>query len=124
MQESEKLVKLLEDSISLYKKDRDMAIKNYNDLKQQLNQATQAIDYTEDGVLEKEVNKALENVFKSGIRLDNVIQTLSKILMTSMNNNARVESAKAFSGLLTNEKIVDKPIDITRLLSETTESVD
>lgn len=118
-QDTERLVKLLQDSIELYRKDREMAIENYKTLKKQLEDATKLIDHTEDGVLEREVNRALENVFKSGQRLDNVIQTLSKILITSMNNTARIESAKAFSGLLTNEKIIDKPIDITKLLSET-----
>lgn len=117
-QDSEKLIKLLEDSVGLYKKDRELAIENYNMLKSQLKEVTKIQDYSEEAKLEKEVNNALQNVFKSGQRLDAVIQTLAKIIINSMHAQAKVESAKAFNGMLTNEKIVSEAIDISKLLAE------
>jgi hypothetical protein len=118
-QDSQKLIKLLEDSVNLYKKDREMAIENYNALRAQLDYITKSQDMSEEGVIEAQVNKALENVFKSGQRLDNVIQTLSKILINSIHADSKIQAARAFSGMIgQNEKIIDKPVDLTKLLND------
>lgn len=120
MQDSKRLIELLEDSVTLYKKDRQMAIDNYEMLRDQLKQITTIQEMSEEGKLEKEVNMALKNVFLSGERLDAVIQSLSKILIGSMNAQARVQAAQAFSGIAnnSNEKVITAPIDIGKLLAD------
>ena len=117
--DSKRLIELLEDSVTLYKKDRQMAVDNYEMLRDQLKQVITIQDTSEECKLEGEVNKALKNVFASGERLDAVIQSLSKILINSMHADARVKAAQAFSGMNngTNEKVISAPIDISALLN-------
>jgi hypothetical protein len=119
-QDSKRLIELLEDSVALYKKDRQMAVDNYEMLRDQLKQITTTQEMSEEGKLEKEVNMALKNVFLSGERLDAVIQALSKILIGSMHAQARVQAAQAFNGMANgaHEKVITAPIDITKLLAE------
>lgn len=79
---------------------------------------------SEEAKLETQVNKAIENVFKSGQRLDAAIQALSKIVINSMHAQAKIESAKAFNGLIANEKVVSDTIDISKLLEASDENID
>lgn len=122
--DSQKLILLLEDSINLYKKDRELALENYKSLKAQLDEITRTQEMSEEAKLETQVNKAIENVFKSGQRLDAAIQALSKIVINSMHAQAKIESAKAFNGLIANEKVVSDTIDISKLLEATDENID
>lgn len=121
-QDSKRLIELLEDSVALYKKDRQMAVDNYEMLRDQLKQITTMQEMSEEARIEREVNTALKNVFLSGERLDAVIQSLSKILIGSMNAQSRIEAAKAFSGNNNNNNeklIISEPIDIKALLDGT-----
>jgi len=122
--DSQKLILLLEDSINLYKKDRELALENYKSLKAQLDEITRTQEMSEEAKLETQVNKAIENVFKSGQRLDAAIQALSKIVINSMHAQAKIESAKAFNGLIANEKVVSDTIDISKLLEASDENID
>lgn len=107
-----KLNNLLQEALDLYKKDREMAIKNYQSLETQLNRVHQIMEYSEEGILEKEKNKALDLVIKTGTRLDKMVEIVSKLVGTHLTNISRENVAK----LAIENNPVNKPVDISRLL--------
>lgn len=113
------LSNLLKQALTIYQEDRKIALKNYNEMKGQLNSILESgFDMSEEGKIENECNKALKLLFLSGERLDNVIQTISKIIITQLNNETKQEIAKhIFSGDDGTKKITS-PVNITNLLKE------
>jgi hypothetical protein len=122
MEELTELSTLLRRAIQLYEEDRAMAVHHYDDFKHQLARITMAgFEMSEECKMEKEVNTALSLVFKSGERLDSVIQTISKVIIQQLNNENRKEVATIISSGgddPTKKKIINSPVDIKNLLSE------
>lgn len=116
----EELTKLLKENLELYKQDREIALKNYNLLKTQL-QEIHAQDnlMSEDAALEKQLNIALSLVFKSGERLDNIIQTITRVIITQLNTQSREKIAQQLK-----DTIPQKPINFAQLLVHTNQNND
>lgn len=106
---------LLKESLQIYRDNRDMAKKNYETLKKQHSVIIMAAEMSEEGALERELNIAMKVVVDSGKHLDNVIQTISKLLTTQLNNDAKLRIAdKVIDG---SQKLT-APININRLLDK------
>ena len=114
------LTKLLQQSIALYEEDRKLAIQNYESLRDQRDHVVNELnlEMSEEGKLEKEMNTALKLVFESGKRLDQMIETLSKLMITQLNNEARERIAGTLAG---SERTVQKPVDLRELLHQSTQ---
>lgn len=94
----EELSKLLKDALAVYEADRELAIKNYNDMKKQLeNVLDQDFEMSQDGILEAKVNDALKLVFAASSKLDKVISQVSGIIKIQMTNESREKIAQTFS---------------------------
>ena len=122
MEELSELSILLKRAISLYEEDRKMAVTNYNDFKHQLSRVLmQSFEMSEEAKLEKEVNTAMSLVFKSGERLDSVIQIISKVIIQQLNNENRKEVAAIITSGgndPTKKKVITSPVNIHNLLAE------
>lgn len=93
-----RLSELLEKVILIFEDDRKMALKNYDNFRGQLDKIlANGMESSEDGKVEAEVNKALKNVFDSATRLQGVIDTISKVIIANLNNEARKEVAAMFN---------------------------
>jgi len=113
--ELEKLIELLEEAIDLYRRDRTMAIDNYDQFRDQLDNILKTgMESSEEGKIEKEVNIALRSVFESAKRLDSVIMTVTKILVTQLNTESRERTAGILAGK--NNEYIDAPVNISKLL--------
>jgi len=108
------LSELLKKAINLYEEDRNLALKNYKDMKGQLeNVLDQDFEMSQDGILEAEVNKALKLVFESSKKLDKVIFHVTNVVIAQLNNESREKIADKFQaggGLIPN-----KPVDFNKL---------
>jgi len=116
------LTVLLKQAIALYAEDRKIAIENYEDFRKQLDDILSVQDQSEEAGIEGEVNKALKLVFESGKRLDAVIQTVAKIIMTQMHSESREKAAALIAGK-DPTKPIDGPINITGLLEQASEEI-
>jgi len=114
----QELTSLLQKSLDLYEKDRMMAIQNYNALRKQLDKILIETEMSEEGKIEKETNSALKLVFNSGKRLDNIILTISKIITNQTNSESKERIANILTGNMSDGKLINKPVDITKLLEE------
>ena len=122
---TEELVTLLRRSLALCEENRTMAVANYNALKSQLDNVTSVAEMSEEGKLECEVNRALKLVFDSGIKMDNVIKTISSVLIAQLNADARIEVADRLSGGgIDQDGIVRRAVNIAGLLEEDREERD
>jgi hypothetical protein len=117
----DELTTLLRKSIAICEKNRTLAENNYNNLRSQLNDILETgVEGSEEYKLEKEVNNALKLVFESGARMDAVINTISKILVTQMTNESRERAALSFvqGGAFNGKQIVNQPVNLSGLLEE------
>ena len=111
--------KLLRQAVTLYEEDRAMAESNFRSLSAQLESVKNDFEMSENGALEAEVNKALKLVFESGRRLDAVLQTVAKLLMTQMHADSRIETARIMAGAMSGQnQQLQGPADIRALLEE------
>lgn len=110
----EKLTELLEDTLTIFREDRALAQENYNEMRAQLQVALRESDFegqtTSD--LETNVNRALELVFKSSDKLLKVTETLSKIIVTNLNNENKLQIADKLVTGPNGEKLISNPVDI------------
>ncbi len=111
--EEKTLQELLEKVIKIYEENRTLAIDNYKTIKKQYDNIISMVEMSESGAVEKAMNEALNLVFKSGAQLENVINVVSKMLMTNMINDSKERVAKTFS-----QRTLDKPVDIQNLLED------
>ncbi len=110
-----KVSKLLEESIQLYREDRKMALENYIALKEKLEELWEAgIPMSEEGALEREVNKALKLSMESAVRLEKAIEVLSKISIANMNNMTKLQVADK---LVDGQSKLTAPVDFKQLTS-------
>ncbi len=110
-----KVSKLLEESIQLYREDRKMALENYIALKEKLEELWEAgIPMSEEGALEREVNKALKLSMESAVRLEKAIEVLSKISIANMNNMTKLQVADK---LVDGQSKLTTPVDFKQLTS-------
>lgn len=108
----EGLVNLLKKNISIYEDDRGRAINNYETLKGQLDKIHDLdIHCTDECKLEAETNKALKLVFDSSNRLDKVIDTITKVMITQLNNESREKVADYIK-----DSIPKSPVNFNDLL--------
>lgn len=112
-EEESQLTQLLEKTLSMHEADRQLALDNYNMLKRQYESIVALVEMSESGAVEKAMNDSLSLVFKSGERLDKVIQLISKMLMTNMTNDSRERMAKTFSN-----RTINQPVNIRGLLDD------
>jgi len=113
------LSNLLKQALDIYQEDRKIALKNYNAMKSQLDDIlSNGFDMSEEGKIEAECNKALKLLFTSGERLDGVIQTISKIIMTQLNNETKENIAAQIFSSMDGTRKITTPIDISNLLEE------
>jgi len=120
--ELEQISTLLEEALDIYRQDRALAEDILKDFRKQLFDiiTNQDMEMSEEGKIEKAVNDAFANVVKAGQRLDNVIMTISKIITTQLVNESRESVAAKIFGLNNreSEKIIEGPVDITKMLEE------
>ncbi len=89
-QKLNKLSELLQESISIYRTDRDRAVEHFNDMKSQLSAILSGpFEMSEEAALERECNKALKLVFESSKRLDEVIKRVTELIITQLNNESK-----------------------------------
>lgn len=85
----EKLSNLLETAIEIQQENRKTAMKNYEYFSNTMRGThTEDATLSEDGILEKETNKALSLLLDSSKALEKPIEALTRILSTQMNSSA------------------------------------
>lgn len=121
----EKLTELLQQSLILYTKDRKLALSNYKKIKEQYEKILlSGMEMSEEGAVEKQLNFALKLVFDSGKRLDNVIQTVAKIITTQLGGESRERTALLLSGRDPDDKTISAPVNLTKLITEANDKAD
>ncbi|HQM96602.1 MAG TPA: hypothetical protein PK705_06320 [Clostridia bacterium] len=120
---TDELIGLLREALVICREDRKIAKDNYNSLRSQLDDIlARDMESSEDGKIEQEVNRALKLVFDSGNRMESVITTITKILVTQLTNESREKVAQSVFGGggpgLNGRKIIDQPVDLKGLLTE------
>lgn len=94
-----RISKMIEDVFQSYKEDKEIAKKNYDMLKTQLEEIYDAgLPMSEEGALERETNNALKMYVDISKRLDKTFETISKMFTTQINNQTK---------LLIADKIID-----------------
>ncbi len=103
--------------IEIFKEDRRLAKRNYDDISAQLDKITEVAHMSEDAKLEKEKNVALKLVFESANRLEMVIKTLTEILVNQMNAESRERIAKHLASGAgdPSKQIPSGAIDLTKI---------
>jgi hypothetical protein len=114
--ELQKLATLLEQTMNIFEEDRVRAIDNYTELQAQLNEVVADSDhgYSQDAKLEMAVNKALEISIHCSDKILKVADTLSKIIITNLNNENRLQVANKFVGA-NGEKLINEPVNIANI---------
>ncbi len=114
--ELSQLTEKLFEVIEIFKEDRAMAKRNYDEISSQLEKITEIAHMSEDAKLEKEKNVALKLVFESANRLETVIKTLTEILINQMNTESRERIAKNLIAVTDpNKQIPQGAIDLTKI---------
>lgn len=92
---------LLKEGLTIYRQDREIALKNYNDLKRQLSNILEG-DYemSEEAKLEAECNKALKLVMDASKRYDEVVRRVTEIISKQLENESREKISKNLGGLI------------------------
>lgn len=110
-----KLSKLLEDSIDLVNKNRDIAIRHKKSLEDQLNEyKSNGFIMSEDGIIEGEITKTVKIISESSRAMREPIIALTKLLQTkitadSIRNSMFPKGRRPYSG---------GPIDISEYEEE------
>ncbi len=104
---------LLKEGLTIYRQDREIALKNYNDLKRQLSNILEG-DYemSEEAKLEAECNKALKLVMDASKRYDEVVRRVTEIVSKQLENESREKISKNLGGLIPRH-----PVDFRNLPS-------
>lgn len=85
----EKLSNLLETAIEIQQENRKVALKNYEYFSNTMRGThTEDATLSEDGILERETNKALSLLLDSSKALEKPIDAITKILSTQMSSSA------------------------------------
>lgn len=93
-----KISELMEESLTIFRKDKKLAMQNYDQLRSQLNDLLETgIEMSEEGKLEKQVNEAFKIYIMAGKKLDDTINALNKILITQLNNQTKLQVANKLS---------------------------
>lgn len=108
-----RISEMIEDILKAYKEDREIAKKNYELLKDQLEEIYESgMPMSEEGALEKSVNNALKIYIDVNKRLDKAFEIVSKMFNTQTNNHTKLLIAdKIIDG---NSKL-DSPVDFKML---------
>lgn len=89
-----KISELMEESLTIFRKDKKLAWQNYDQLRMQLDNLLETgIEMSEEGKLEKQVNEAFKIYILAGKKLDDTINALNKILITQLNNQTKLQVA-------------------------------
>ena len=89
---------LLNETVKVFKKDREMAIQNYQDLKAQLQSILDKdLEGSEEYKLEQQMNVALKLVYQAADRLERVVESITKITISQMTNESRERVAQSFA---------------------------
>ena len=122
--ELQQLTLLIQKSITLFEEDRAIAIKNFDDIEAQLNEALVESEwgYTDGSKLEEAKNKAMEIVIKTGDRLQKAIESLSKIIITNLNNENRLQVANKLTLGVNGERLITEPVSIQDMQKKLTNS--
>lgn len=107
----DKLIQLLERTLSIFEEDRALAMKNYKAFEEQMESifADDAL-MSEEGKIEQQRNKALELVLKSADRLETVLKTITNITIQELNNESRERIADKLQGSIPNKPISFKDV--------------
>lgn len=93
-----KISELMEESLTIFRKDKKLAMQNYDQLRSQLDDLLETgIEMSEEGKLEKQVNEAFKIYIMAGKKLDDTINALNKILITQLNNQTKLQVANKLS---------------------------
>ena len=104
---------LLQETIDLYREDRELAKANYQSLRGQLDDVLDmGLEMSEEGALEKAVNGALKLYMDSGRRLEKAVETLAKIFTNQVNANTKLLVADK---LVDGQSKIQKPVDFKSL---------
>lgn len=116
------LTQLLSEAIAIFREDRRLARTNYDQLREQLDSIIdQGLEGSEEYRLEKEVNQALRLVFDSGNRMEKVIESITKILVTEINAESRERVAQNVFGVQfgdSGKRFVQGQVNIRELLND------
>ncbi len=105
------LSELLKEGLCIYRQDREIALKNYNDLKRQLSNILEGdFEMSEEAKLEAECNKALKLVMDASKRYDEVVRRVTEIISKQLENESREKISKNLGGLIPN-----RPVDFRNL---------
>lgn len=116
MVDLQRIQEMLEDAITKFNEDRDIALTNYNFLKDRLEEIYDSgIPMSEEGSMEREMNIALTTYMNTAKRLEKIIDIVSKMFNNQMNNKTKLIVADKLIGN-DDRRLVDGPIDIKNLL--------
>jgi len=113
----DKLTQKIEEVITIFRHDRQLALDNYKDISAQMDKILEVAHCSEDAKLEKEKNVALKLVFDSASRLEMVVKTLTEILVNQMNAESRERIAKHLASGAgdPSKQIPSGAIDLTKI---------
>jgi len=95
------LSELLKEGLCIYRQDREIALRNYNDLKSQLSKILEGdFEMSEEAKLEAECNKALKLVMDASKRYDEVVRRVTEIISKQLENESREKISKNLGGLI------------------------
>ena len=112
----EKISGLLDESLEIFRTDKKLAKKNYDQLRSQLDDLLMAVEMSEEGKLEKAVNDGFRLYIQAGERLDSAINALNKILITQLNNATKLQVANKLSD--GGKKYLDQPANFRNLVED------
>ena len=110
----EKLTELISRTLELFEEDRTLAKENYDSIDAQLAEALVESEwgYTDGAKLEAEKNKSVDLYMKAGDRLTKAIEAMSKIVITNLNNENRLQVASKLTLGANGERLIDEPASI------------
>lgn len=109
-----KLSDMLEEVKLIFEEDRKRAIEHYKILKRQYDEVIQELPFSDDGILEKEMNNALKIINECQKTLYPLITALSKIIDTQLKGQTMREiSGNGFNG--NGARKIDSPVDLNQL---------
>jgi len=111
--ELQHISEMISDIVSSYKEDKKTAMKNYEILRDRLEELYETgIPMSEEGALERETNNALKIYMDIGKRLDKALEIATKLFSNKLDNHTKLLIAdKIIDG---NQKI-NAPIDFKML---------
>lgn len=115
MVDLERIQAMLEDAISKFEEDRNLAKANYDFLKDRLEEIyEEGMAMSEEGRMECELNIALTTYMNTAKRLEKIIDIVSKMFNNQMNNKTKLIVADKLIG--DGQMKLNGPADLKNLL--------